>query len=199
MEPLNITIGDIEMEVEVSDASVDKGELSVSSAEVTFGDSVYYEFEDNISWDKETVKEAIRSEWMEKGRWPDVSEVEDWQEPKTIRTGTDRWKVMQYVVSNAPVTARRAKEDLGDDISVGSALYGLEELNLIKSIDRVGGGNVRVPTHIAFKELYCVHGAKLRKHGVLGNYEDIDSEGEGEQKGLSKLFGDDKPVNTDET
>lgn len=175
MEPLTITIGDIELEADPVNGELVDGELMVDSVNVTFTEEVYHEFTEPVVWDVGIVKEKIRSSWMEEGRWPDT--LAEWEAGRLVNTDTQRWHVMQFIVSNSPVTSSDIEdyfndEDSEDNISVNSAIHGLKNKNLVKAIGHQGRREVLAPTHLAFKELYSIHGMNLREYGIVGDGDD---------------------------
>ena len=93
---------------------------------------------------------------------------------------------MDHIVTNAPTTSQDIKRRFNGDgeeegLSVNSAVHGLKQKNLIKAVGHVSGLQVLVPTHLAYKELYTVHGMSLKERcyeeeGEDGDVPTIDAE-----------------------
>jgi len=177
MEPITVTIGNIELEATPVNGVISDGEVNVESMYVELMDKQYLKVDEQILWDEDSVKESVRASWMEKGNWPDTS-TSDWGPHSTVNQDTIKWDILEYMWDNQPTTNTEIDEALELDGATSAYVSKMKEDNLVKVVGYSGRSQVLVVTHVGAKELYSEYGAAMTDRGSEGN------------SGLSSLFSD---------
>lgn len=166
LEPMEITIGTVNLEVTPIDGELEDGLLKVQTMKWTLPDGAEHVEPGSVVWEEEQVKEAIGSSWMETGsNFPDTSD-DLWTETRIINKDTIKWEVLEAVYDNQPTTNRELVKELDRD-EVSAYTSKLKDDLVVASIGKDNGGNssrmehVLVVTHVGMKELACEYGVRL--------------------------------------
>lgn len=161
-EPITVSVGIADLEVSPTSAvPIEDGrrlEMKIKGLDVTFKDSIYYEADKPISWNKDEVEKAIRSSWMSgEDEWPDTSDP-SWEDNRIVKRDTLEYAVLRTVVSRQTCWTHNLDDEIGEYLNVGNVVYRLKKKNLVSGIDRVKDGSLIVPTHLGYKEMLCLEG-----------------------------------------
>ena len=178
MDPITVTIGDIEVEVHAVEGVLVDGNLKVSSVEAEVLGRNFHSLNEEISWNEEEVREAVRSAWMQNSEWPDTLDPQ-WKEHRLVNPGTQEWNVLEYIEDNYPCKTRSINEELDYGDNLKNVVYDLKEDNLITAVARDGNAHILVPTHLGLKELYLEGG--LENVGLDNLFNNNNSEEEDEE------------------
>lgn len=148
-----VEIGGTVNEVFACDASTEDFKMVVEAITLGSKEGIKIKLDNPVSWDDDDkLAKEIRNSILGDDKWPDTMDPE-WTGHRLVQDGKWHLEIAKFAVMNPYFTTKEVKEEMGIPEGNTSAVYQAERKGLIKSVEKDGQAHIRVPTHLAYKEV----------------------------------------------